>query len=334
MIFSYFCINSINTSHNTPMKRLALILLLTLQLLQISAQTRIYEGLSSVLDESLSESARGVLAFASIGKVTVDDTNTGLYLITIASGKQTLTSDLVTNPKVVNDHTITFDYKMSNGSTQKITFTPERLKIGDNDIQFILLDKDAFTGMRKALVAKTSASASNLSPAIKGNINLVELFRRPFGLKIDAGATVTNANFISAAKTTYGWALGTRKNGDVGFEWPSLNGLSLFGYPLRKLGVSRPSNSNYKCYFYGDAVYSKEADAAKLQKQITQTLRSAGWTLWDDSDNRLTFYKGASIAEFWFIPSTVINGKYECGFQCDIFQNADIVRERLNAGIG
>lgn len=309
------------------MNRIKTLLLLILSITTAFAQTRIYEGIASIHSEDTP------LAAIALGKVTVDDLGNRTYKLVVTIGEITLLSDMITSPKVANNTTVVFNYKMDDGEIEKITFTPELLTIGSEAVlQFNLVETDAFGQMLKKL---RPTNTGNISPALRGDIKLTQLCKRPFGVKIDAGEAFTAATIIKSAKNTYGWNVAQFDRTGIGFKWENLNGLSLFGYPLSYLKTDTSLTTGiWKGIIMGEAIYPTQSDGAKLRKRITSVMLAAGWTQYENSHNRISFYNGTAMASFWFVESSRYKGKYECGFQSDIFESADIVRYRVENGVG
>jgi len=143
------------------MNRIISFLFLLLSFSTSFAGTLIYDGTSSPIMHNMDKNEAGLVALAGMGKVTVESLGNGNYRLTVTAAKKTLISDVIFKPKVVNNSTITFDYKMPNGTTTKITFTPELLNIGTSSMEFALLKKESFESMKQKLQGKRTATNSS-----------------------------------------------------------------------------------------------------------------------------------------------------------------------------
>lgn len=310
------------------MKRPGTLLLILLCCTTIFAQTRIFQ--TTGVPISYNDDNTPFIDWSRAGDVTVDDLGNGTYRIEAPMGLLKPVSWICSNPQIIENSTVSFDCELKSGRTVAVTIMSAGMSI--DILQIVFADENAFAPFLQKIQDKLSTYNS---PSIKGDINLPELLNRPFGVKIDAGEAFTAATIIKSAKSTYGWNVAQFDRTGIGFKWENLNGLSLFGYPLSflKTDTSLTTDKIWKGIIMGQAIYPTKSDGAKLRKRITSVMLAAGWTQYENSHDSISFYKGTAMASFWFMESSCYKGKYECGFQSEIFESADIVRYRMENGV-
>ncbi len=256
------------------------------------AQKEIYKSMSIIdpgdTSGEWSDMERFAMFMGSMGNTSITDIGGGIYYLKITCGQDVLTSDFLSEAKVVGNDKVTFKYKASTGKMYTITMTPKELNLAGK-LKLILIDKDAFQGLVKALggvAGKSGGDSSSKSQASKQSKqqssvskyykdkSLIQKFDGPMGI-MPADPAMADYEQWNAAIEKSGYRYEKRfATGSIWFDFKG-KPTSLVSYPsicYMKLNIR-----HYNIVYRVQVTDRKEA--LKVFEDLTQMLRASGFTL-------------------------------------------------------